>query len=256
MKSKRLVYGVGLNDVSLGSGGHGPDPFYVAWHGMLKRCYAEKYIARYPAYRGCSVCSEWLKFSAFREWMLQQCWEGMVLDKDLLVPENRIYSPDTCAFIPAWLNNFLSNLVPKTRSLPMGVATARHRFTARYGCRESAVVIGHFDTPEQAHAAYRRYRLTEMRSRIARYLEDYSSDSKVSEALCALYEREVAEVDQLPPSTDTNSDRRKKLTADQVSEIKNALASGVRNQSALAKEYGVGKSTIRDIAHGRTRKVA
>jgi hypothetical protein len=256
MSIKKLVYGVGLNDVHGGSGPHGRDPIYVAWHGMMMRCYSPKYISRYPAYMGCAVFEGWHRFSGFRAWMLTHSWQGMVLDKDLLVPGNKLYGPETCVFIPAWLNNFLSNLVPKNRDLPMGVATTGHRYTARYSCREKPVTIGHFDSPDQAHAAYRRYRLSEMRHRIARYLEDYEADSKISAALCLLYEREAAEVDLLPCYQAQITKNRDRLNREQVLAIKRALESRSATQYSLAKKYQVGKSTIRDIAIGRTWKAA
>ena len=39
--------------------------YYAVWDSMLKRCYSEKYLERYPSYIGTSVCSEWLSASAF-----------------------------------------------------------------------------------------------------------------------------------------------------------------------------------------------
>lgn len=43
---------------------------------------------------------------------------------------------------------------------------------------------------------------------------------------------------------------KQKLTAEQVLEIRNALATGC-TQSELARRYGVARSTIHEIRHGR-----
>lgn len=248
MIAKRLVYGAGSNDVPGGSGAHGRDPFYVVWHGMLKRCYSSKYIARYPAYEGCQVCESWLRFSSFKAWMQEQSWQGMVLDKDLLVPGNKLYGPDTCSFIPAWVNNFLSNLVPKTRDLPMGVAPAKSRFAARYSCRDRPVTIGTYDTVEQAHIAYRRYRLGEIRTRIARYCESESAKPQICEALQRLYVREAEEVELLPDPGPNKPRAMGKLTVDQVREIRAACNSDGESRVSLSKRFSISRRAVDDIA--------
>lgn len=119
MKTKRKVCGVGINDsetpinrrVTL------PHPvgkqiqktiwacpFYVLWADMLKRCYSEKYHAKYPTYKDYSVCDDWVYFSNFKRWVETQDWEGKELDKDILVEGNTIYSPDTCIFVTKEVN--------------------------------------------------------------------------------------------------------------------------------------------------------
>lgn len=265
MSLKRLVYGVGLNDVPGGSGTHGRNPFYVAWHGMLKRCYAPKYLARYPAYEGCTVCEEWLKFSVFKAWMELQSWEGMVLDKDLLLPGNRAYGPDTCMFIPAWVNNFLANLVPKKRDLPMGVALYKGLFVARYSQKDKPIIIGRFNTAEQAHIAYSQFRLPEIRQRIARYCESDDANQVVCGALQRLYETEANRVENLhesnPPSAIPRRQRSRsvisgKLTVEQVRDIREAHSAHGETRKSLAARYGVSRRAIDDLVTWVTWKIA
>ena len=112
MFSKKLQYGVGINDADYVvswriDGQRFCCPFYDRWHGMLRRCYSAAWQSRHPAYIGCSVDKRWHSFVAFREWALSQPqWEGLHLDKDLLVPGNKVYSPETCLFIPQSVNKF------------------------------------------------------------------------------------------------------------------------------------------------------
>ena len=118
----KLVYGVGVNDadyvVSINETVGYVDgkrkeklvwicPFYRTWKGMLGRGYSEKLKLKYPSYKDVTVCEEWHLFSTFRAWMDQQDWEGLQLDKDLLVKGNKIYSPETCLFVSGQVNNFV-----------------------------------------------------------------------------------------------------------------------------------------------------
>lgn len=112
----KLVYGVGVNDLPKGScsemvnGKQIIYPFYRKWTSMLNRCYNPKYHQTHPTYIGCSVCEEWKTLSKFKEWFDQQPLErqSWQLDKDLLFPNNKIYSPDTCILVPNWLNLFVT----------------------------------------------------------------------------------------------------------------------------------------------------
>lgn len=96
MKSK-LVCGIGINDADYKV--RTADwfcPFYQRWYGMLTRCYGNRIQA---SYRDCSVCDEWLTFSKFKRWMERQDWHDKQLDKDIIKPGNRVYSPEACIFV-------------------------------------------------------------------------------------------------------------------------------------------------------------
>ena len=106
---RRLVHGVGVNDANYNvHGKEGRCPFYTKWYDMLKRCYSSRFHKQYSSYIGCSVSPEWCYFSKFRLWMENQKWEGLELDKDILVKGNQVYSPDTCCFIPQAINVLFS----------------------------------------------------------------------------------------------------------------------------------------------------
>ena len=108
----RLVCGVGINDIKgsakkvNGKQVH----FYTTWNKMLVRCYSEKYQQEYPTYKGCYVCDEWLTLSNFKEWYDKQYYVSKFhLDKDILVPSNKVYSPETCRFVPSDVNHLLKD---------------------------------------------------------------------------------------------------------------------------------------------------
>ena len=153
---------------------------------MLKRCHSAGYLSNRPTYIGCRVASEWLKFSSFRSWMDAQDWKGNHLDKDVLMPGNKVYAPEVCVFIPRVLNNFLNECGRARGEWPLGVywnkpsrkfmAQCNNPFT---GKQEN---LGLFDFPEAAHEAWRA-RKHEHAMRYA----DQQSDQRIAEALRARF---------------------------------------------------------------------
>ena len=192
MKKQRLVYGVGLNDEPMSAGrAEGNrfkhDPIYARWSDMLMRCYSPRYQAKYPTYAGCTVVEEWKNFSEFKSWMVTQRWEGMHLDKDFLVPGNRVYGPNTCAFIPQWLNLFYGANHATRGEWPIGVAWVNckcdRKFAASLNIDGLRVTLGRFHTPEEANQAYREAKHRELLKRIEQYKACDSQDPRVLTAL-------------------------------------------------------------------------
>lgn len=158
-----VVFGVGINDssYSVGGGAYPICPFYSIWKHMLMRAYSAKFHAKHPTYKGVSVCEEWLRFTIFREWMSTKNWEGMEMDKDFRKWGNRVYSPDTCAFIPSRVNCLLHHSQSRKGALPRGVYLAPAAPATPYRARVRKLTggirdLGYFSTPEAAHAAWRR----------------------------------------------------------------------------------------------------
>lgn len=144
LRRRSLVHGVGVNDSDyvtfkiINKKVIWRCPFYDKWYTMLKRCYSPLWHKQYPTYIGCSVCPEWHYFSKFRLWMEGQKWEGMDLDKDLLVRGNQVYGPDTCCFIPNAINNLFSRGMKKKNNLhlPEGVVlTANGKYRVQIWIR-------------------------------------------------------------------------------------------------------------------------
>lgn len=154
--NQTLVQGVAMNDYTGTISVNGKKkPFYVAWSSMLKRCYSK---AKKPCYEGCTVSEEWLSLSKFKEWHDKHYIVGFQLDKDLINPNNKIYSAPNCIYIPQELNKLF--ITPNTnRNLPRGVTHQGKRFRARLTARGKKVNLGVFDTPEIASDVYKDARL-------------------------------------------------------------------------------------------------
>ena len=204
----RLVYGVGINDAdyvikkmeTIGylNGTRKRKliwfcPYYSAWSGMLERCYSDKYQERYPTYKGCTVSDEWLTFSVFKSWMEEQDWEGMQLDKDLLVEGNKIYSAETCVFVKGVVNNFTLDSGASRGIYPLGVCWHKRdeKFIAQC-CNpftKKREYLGYFNCPQEAHKAWLKRKLE-----LAQLLASEQTDERVAKALIERYENYEASV--------------------------------------------------------------
>lgn len=158
MKKARIVYGVGRNDSTepvsdLIDGRYVLHISYRMWKGFLERCYAD--TDRYPTYKGCTVHEDWHFYSNFKKWFEEHYKEGYVLDKDMKVLGNKVYGPETCVFVPAWLNTFLNPHTNERGKYMIGVSKDRGKFVAN--C--SNIYLGTYSTELEAHLAWKECKL-------------------------------------------------------------------------------------------------
>ena len=84
---------------------------YELWKDTLKRCYSDTYKKKQPTYEGCEVSDKFKSYEYFYEWCNEQIGfnnEGWQLDKDLLIKGNKVYSEDSCVFVPKDINLLLT----------------------------------------------------------------------------------------------------------------------------------------------------
>lgn len=140
-------------------------PQYTTWQSMMMRCYSEKYKLKYPSYSNCTVYHEWHNYQNFAKWydenFYQVAGETMCLDKDILIKGNKIYSPETCIFVPRKINLLFIRSELSKDNLPIGVYfnKVNKKYIAR--CQNNKGIdeyLGTFDTPEDAFYKYKSYR--------------------------------------------------------------------------------------------------
>jgi len=160
---RKLVYGVGINDASYiitdnSSGKQNICPYYQSWKAMIGRCYSAKEHKRRPTYIDCSVCESWILFSNFKEWMKIQDWEGKQLDKDIINPGNKVYSPESCAFVTRDINQIICDAGAIRGVYPVGVSLSKscNKFEVHariWGVREN---LGYYKDVDDASTAYKK----------------------------------------------------------------------------------------------------
>lgn len=161
--NKPVAFGIGyLGDGKYSYKGVGGKTckVYSAWAGMFKRCYSEKYLKENPSYVGCSVAEVWHNLQVFAEWWENQYKEvGWCLDKDILVPNNKIYSPEFCSYVPQGVNKAIKLSHLKERDLPIGVVKNKNKLSHKYTAQihrgsQSNKSLGVYETPEEASLVY------------------------------------------------------------------------------------------------------
>ncbi len=163
---RKLIYGVGINDAwyvvrpEVG-GKYYNCPYYKRWHSMIERGYPHRFKEKYPTYKDCTVCEEWHTFSNFRAWMEKQDWEGKQLDKDIILPDNKVYSPETCVFVSSNINNLLLDCGKSRGKYKQGVDINKDHGKFRVQCNKgvgNGKHVGYFPTEQQAYEAYVTYK--------------------------------------------------------------------------------------------------
>ena len=79
-------------------------------------------------------------------------WEGLHLDKDILIPGNKIYGPNACMFIPQDINKLLVDREAARGLYPQGVAFNKREKKFRAAIRQygETVHLGYHPTPPQS----------------------------------------------------------------------------------------------------------
>ena len=197
----RRVYGIGY---------HGEGEYKVSinqkhtfqynlWYDMLKRCYSKDYIEKHPTYKDCEACDEWHNFQNFAKWVddnyyeVEDCYR-MELEKDILVKGNKLYSPNTCVFIPRILNTLFIYQKRGERKYPLGVMKSGDKFYARVSKNKNGQCIREespkCDTAEEASIFYKT-----MKERYIKEMADEYKDKIPKKLYEAMYNWEVEIID-------------------------------------------------------------
>ena len=161
---KPLICGIGINDADYQT--HKTInrrleicPFYAKWSGMINRCYNSNSLKKRSPYSKCSVSKDWLTFSNFKAWMEKQDWRGLDLDKDILVQGNKVYSAETCLFVPQHINSLFCTAKAARGNYPIGVSpTGLKKFKASCSHDGKVIHLGTFDAEAEAHRAYLKFK--------------------------------------------------------------------------------------------------
>ena len=156
------VFGVGIVGTKYPSSKSGVQTKeYKLWQSMLERCYSDSFKKQRPTYIGCEVSNNFKSYEYFYEWCHKQVGfnnKGWHLDKDLLVKGNRVYSEDSCVFIPKNINLLLVKSEASRGKHLIGVSWCKRDkvFRAQVGKNKGMQEhLGVFNTELEAFNAYK-----------------------------------------------------------------------------------------------------
>ena len=82
----------------------------------------------------------------------------MQLDKDILNKGNKIYSPNSCIFVPTRINQLFAKADALRGDFPIGVSRSGNKFRTRLHILNGEKYLGTFNTPEEAFYAYKTFK--------------------------------------------------------------------------------------------------
>lgn len=135
--------------------------YYSVWCGLIKRGYSKNFKLKHPTYKDVTVCDEWYNFQNFAKWFEEnynpEIMEGWHLDKDILTKGNKVYSPETCCFVPQEINKIFTKTNAKRGDYPIGVRQdkIRENFLSFVQTNKRPIYLGTFDTLEEAFQVYK-----------------------------------------------------------------------------------------------------
>ena len=137
-------------------------PEYRLWVNMLRRCYEQNPKFTESTYLKVFVCDSWQNFQIFAEWCSQNRYfnVGYSLDKDLLSKGDKVYSPETCCFIPQSINTAISNRKGKTGVFYRGDRGKYSSYINKFGKR---FYLGSYEDISCAEYCYRKQKESYMK---------------------------------------------------------------------------------------------
>ena len=149
--------------------------WFKIWFSMLNRCYNPKYQEKEPTYKDCKVEDYFLNFQHMGKWLDNNYYEipgeKMCLDKDVLYKGNKIYSRETCIFVPQRINLLFTKRDNDRGDSPIGTnptPSGNYKAECRNGYGKK-ICLGTYSTKEEAFYVYKEYK----ESLIKRTIDEY-----------------------------------------------------------------------------------
>ncbi len=182
-------YGVGYIGIGKFIGGSysKENIIYDYWDGILRRCYSERIKKLRNSYSDCLVDECWHNLQNFGEWFEKnynpKYMKSWCLDKDILVKGNRIYSPETCCFVPNEINVIFTNGYIRRGEYPKGVSYKPkiNKYIAQYQKDGVVTHIGTFKTVDEAFQAYKEVKEKYIKEKADKWKDQI--DPRVYEAM-------------------------------------------------------------------------
>ena len=119
----------------------------------------------------------------------------MELDKDILVKHNKIYSPDTCIFVPHKINSLFTKRQNDRGESVIGTSPKNGKYQVKCSLinpktgKSKQEHLGYYDTQEKAFKIYKYYKEKNIRE-----VADYYND-KIPQILYNALYNYIVEID-------------------------------------------------------------
>ena len=156
------VYKVGVMDIPNELRRGQPHPReYSIWNGVRQRCYNENIRHLTPSYQEVEMSENFKRYSYFKEWCNKQIGfdqVGWQLDKDILFKGNKVYSEDTCCFVPPEINILFTKANRIRGKYPIGIYEDKQagKFKVRISVNGKQKHIGRYYCEKEAFNAYKQ----------------------------------------------------------------------------------------------------
>ena len=111
-----------------------------------------------------TCCEEWLNFQNFAQWYRDNYYEiegeRVALDKDILVKGNKIYSKESCIFVPQRINSLFVNTSASRGKYPIGISIVNNKYF-QVLCNDvegNCKYIGRYSSIEEAFNNYKNFK--------------------------------------------------------------------------------------------------
>lgn len=163
---------------------------YEDWRGVLMRVYDNS--KDLPTYKECELDEVWHNFQRFAEWREENYYtisgKRTYLDKDILYKGNKLYSPQTCIYVPKRINNLFTTRKNQRGDYPIGVHYNKkaNKFISQCHNGDTMIYLGLFDNPTDAFYEYKKYK-----EKVIKEVADEYKHYIPSELYQALYRYEI-----------------------------------------------------------------
>jgi len=171
-------------------------PIYKLWRQIFERCYYSKNEITRRTYEGCTISDDWKYFSRFKSWAESKYQPGLALDKDIIVPGNKVYGEEFCTFVPSNINSLLTDRKLLRGDLALGVCYINKTkvmknerskpYAAKVSERGKSIFLGMYKTELEAHKAWQIAKAIVIENSVTAWSKE---DSFCTNAACALLKR-------------------------------------------------------------------
>lgn len=164
------IYGVGMKGAKypasyINKSGKtvGTKEYYV-FRSMITRCYSDNYHKQQPTYKNVTCCKEWHNRDVFEDWLRSQPnYEKFLngdfaLDKDILVRDNKIYSPETCCLVPRRVNELFKKDWAEDNDMPIGARKKNGKYIVYCCVNGENTYVGTYEDKQEASMAYKNFK--------------------------------------------------------------------------------------------------